>query len=61
MKQAHESVVDTHTDDHKLCITVFIKAHGYVPFSVNTLPLAVAYFSKVHFAYMSAEFKAYKN
>lgn len=60
MKQAHESVVDTHTDDHKLCIIVFIKTHRCVLFSVNTLHLAVAYFSKIHFAYMSAELRHIK-
>jgi hypothetical protein len=61
MKQVHDSVVDINSDDHKLCIVMFIKDQCYVAFSVNTLHIEVTYFSKINFAYRPAEVKAYKN
>lgn len=60
MKQVHDSVVDIHSDEHKLCITVSIEAHRYILLSVNTLHFVVACFSKINFAYRPAELKAYK-
>jgi hypothetical protein len=58
MRQVHDSVVDVHSDNPKLCITVFTKAHRYVPFSANTLYIAVKYFSKINFVCRPAEVKA---